>query len=63
MIFFTFGLFFFDKGSNQFLPLLFIVISFVSFEIVNLFYNLSLSKIRKKILQEHYQTWVGHLGI
>ena len=48
MIFFTSGLFFFDKGSNQFLPLLFIVISFVSFEIVNLFYNLSLSKIRKK---------------
>ena len=48
MIFFTFGLFFFDKGSNQFLPLFFIVISFVSFEIVNLFYNLSLSKIRKK---------------
>ena len=48
MIFFTFGLFFFDKGSNQFLPLFFIVISFVSFEIVNLFYNLSLSKITKK---------------
>ena len=48
MIFFTFGLFFFDKGSNQFLPLFFIVISFVSFEIVNLFYNLSLSKISKK---------------
>ena len=48
MIFFTLGLFFFDKGSNQFLPLLFIVISFVSFEIVNLFYNLSLYKIRKK---------------
>ena len=48
MIFFTFGLFFFDKGSNQFLPLFFIVFSFVSFEIVNLFYNLSLSKIRKK---------------
>ena len=48
MIFFTFGLFFFDKGTNQFLPLFFIVISLVSFEIVNLFYNLSLSKIRKK---------------
>ena len=48
MIFFTFGLFFFEKGSNQFLPLFFIVISFVSFEIVNLFYNLSLCKIRKK---------------
>ena len=48
MIFSTLGLFFFDKGSNQFLPLFFIVISFVSFEIVNLFYNLSLSKIRKK---------------
>ena len=48
MIFFSLGLFFFDKGSNQFLPLLFVVISFVSFEIVNLFYNLSLSKVRKK---------------
>ncbi len=48
MIFSTLGLFFFDKGSNQFLPLLFVVISFVSFEIVNLFYNLSLSKISKK---------------
>ena len=48
MIFFTLGLFFFDKGSNQFLPLFFIVITFVSFEIVNLFYNLSLFKIGKK---------------
>ncbi len=48
MIFFTMGLFFFDKGSNQFFPLIFIVISFVSFEIVNLFYNLSLFKIGKR---------------
>ena len=48
MIFFTSGLLFFDKGSNQFVPLFFIVISFISFEIVNLFYNLSLSKIGTK---------------
>ena len=48
MILFTLGLFFFDKGSNQFLPLFFIVITFVSFEMVNLFYNLSLFKIGKK---------------
>ena len=47
MIFFSLGLFFFDKGSNKFLPLFFIVITFVSFEIVNLFYNLSLFKIGK----------------
>ena len=48
MIFFTLGLFFFDKGSSQILPLFFIVVSFISFEMVNLFYNLSLNKISKK---------------
>ena len=62
MIFFTLGLFFFDKGSNQFLPLFFIVITFVSFEIVNLFYNLSLFKIGKKIALELCRTWAGLLG-
>ena len=59
MIFFTLGLFFFDKGSNQFLPLLFIVISFVSFEIVNLFYNLSLSKIKKKYYRSIIKLGLG----
>ena len=42
------GLVLFDEGSNPIAPLVFIVISFVSFEIVNLFYNISLFKIRTK---------------
>jgi UMF1 family MFS transporter len=41
-------LFFFGKGSNQFLPLLIIVVSLISFEVVNLFYNLSLHKVSNK---------------
>ena len=44
----SFSLFFFDKGSNQFLPLLIIVVSLISFEVVNLFYNLSLHKVSNK---------------
>ena len=38
-------LFFFDKGSSQTLPLLIVIISFISFEIVNLFYNFCLHKV------------------
>ncbi|OUU02606.1 MAG: hypothetical protein CBB92_02715 [Flammeovirgaceae bacterium TMED32] len=48
MILFTFGLILFDKNSNQIIPLLFIIISFISFEIVNLFYNVSLYRVSKK---------------
>ncbi len=48
MIFSTFCLVFFDEGSNYLVPLIFIVISFVSFEIINLFYNISLFKVRGK---------------
>ena len=44
----SFSLFFFGKGSNQFLPLLIIVVSLISFEVVNLFYNLSLHKVSNK---------------
>ncbi len=44
----SFSLFFFDKGSNQILPLLIIVVSLISFEVMNLFYNLSLHKVSNK---------------
>jgi len=44
-------LFFLDKGVNNFLPLLFIIISFVSFEVLNFFYNLSLHKISRRSIQ------------
>ena len=48
MVVSSFSLFFFGKGSNQFLPLLIIVVSLISFEVVNLFYNLSLHKVSNK---------------
>ena len=54
LIIFSFGLIFFSEGSNQVIPLLFVVISFVSFEFVNLFYNVTLYKIQKKKGLEHY---------
>ncbi len=44
---FTFGLVLFDKNSSDIMPLIFVVISFVSFEIVNLFYNVSLHRVSK----------------
>jgi len=42
------SLFFFEEGSSQFLPLVVVIISFIAFEVVNLFYNISLHKIAKK---------------
>ncbi len=42
-----FSLGFFDEGSNQYFPLIFIFLSFVSFEVLNLFYNISLKRISK----------------
>ncbi len=48
LIIFSFGLIFFSEGSNQVIPLLFVVVSFISFEFVNLFYNVTLYKIQKK---------------
>ena len=61
MIIFTFGLVLFDKGINQFIPLFFVVISFICFEFVNLFYNISLYKVRKKAaklsqVKQNYET-------
>ncbi len=48
MIFSSFTLFFFDQNSNHITPLIIVVISFVSFEIVNLFYNIALFKVKSK---------------
>ncbi len=42
------SLIFFNENSNQFLPLLVVVISFIAFEVVNLFYNVSLHKVAIK---------------
>tara|TARA_B100000287_G_scaffold68107_1_gene59662 strand:+ start:704 stop:1924 length:1221 start_codon:yes stop_codon:yes gene_type:complete len=41
-------LYFFNEQSNEFLPLIFIIISLVSFEVINLFYNLSLHRVTDK---------------
>lgn len=58
LITFTFSLFVFDENSNQLLPLVFIIITYVSFEFVNLFYNVSLFKVRKK----HSEGAISNLG-
>ena len=47
-IFFTFCLVIFDEGTNQYLPLIFIIISLICFEFINLFYNISLYTVKKK---------------
>ena len=48
LVFSSISLFFFDENSNEFYPLIFIIISLVAFEVVNLFYNLSLHKVVEK---------------
>ena len=58
LVLFTFSLFIFDENSNQLSPLLLIVITYVCFEFVNLFYNVSLSKIKKK----HFEGAISNLG-
>ncbi len=63
LIFSTFCLLIFDEGSNQYLPLLFIIISLISFEFVNLFYNISLYTVKQKKKKELFLTWDGLLGI
>ena len=47
----------FGEGSNEFYPLIIIVFSFISFEIITLFYNVSLYKVSKK-----NQGFVSSLG-
>ncbi len=54
----TASLYFFDENSNEFYPLLVIIVSLVSFEIINLFYNLSLHKVAPK----HKEGQISNLG-
>ena len=42
------SLFFFNSESNKYHPLVLVVISFISFEVINLFYNISLDKVATK---------------
>ena len=39
------SLFFFNSESNKYHPLVMVIISFIAFEVVNLFYNISLDKL------------------
>ena len=58
MILFTFFLFVFDENSNQLLPLVFIIITYICFEFVNLFYNVSLFEVKKK----NFEGAISNLG-
>ena len=42
------ALFFFDSENSVYYPLIFVITSFISFEFVNLFYNISLQKVAPK---------------
>ncbi len=42
------ALYFFDKASNEYFPLILVAFSLVAFEILNLFYNLSLHNVAEK---------------
>ena len=52
------SLYFFDDREYQILPLVVILISFISFEILNLFYNATLHKVAKK----KYQGYASNIG-
>ena len=52
------SLYFFDDREYQILPLIVILISFISFEILNLFYNATLHKVAKK----KYQGYASNIG-
>ena len=42
------ALFFFDSDNSAYFPLIFVISSFIAFEFVNLFYNISLQKVAPK---------------
>ena len=59
------SLFFFNSGSNKYHPLVMVIISFIAFEVVNLFYNISLDKVttkRSKGLISNLGWAFGYLG-
>ena len=65
LILFVSALFFFDKASNEYFPLFFVAISLVCFEILNLFYNLSLHNVaerKKRGLISNLGWATGYLG-
>ena len=57
------SLYFFDDREYQILPLIVILISFISFEILNLFYNATLHKVAKKKIRDTLLILVGPLVI
>ena len=59
------SLFFFNSESNKYYPLVLVIISFIAFEVVNLFYNVSLDKVttkRSKGLISNLGWAFGYLG-
>ena len=54
----TASLYFFDENSNEFYPLIVIMVSLICFEVINLFYNLSLHKVALK----HKEGQISNLG-
>ena len=59
------SLFFFNSESNKYHPLVMVIISFIAFEVVNLFYNISLDKVttkRSKGLISNLGWAFGYLG-
>ena len=61
----SFSLFFFGQGSNAYLPLILVSISLISFEIINLFYNISLHRVvekKKEGLVSNLGWAFGYLG-
>ena len=58
LILLTASLYFFDESSNEFHPLIVIMLSLICFEVINLFYNLSLHKVALK----HKEGQISNLG-
>ena len=54
----TASLCFFDESSNEFYPLIVLMLSLICFEMINLFYNLSLHKVAPK----HKEGQISNLG-
>ena len=42
------SLFFFNSASNKYHPLVFVIVTFIAFEVINLFYNISLDKVASR---------------
>ena len=59
------SLLFFNSESNKYHPLVLVIISFIAFEVVNLFYNITLDKVtskRSKGLISNFGWAFGYLG-